>query len=340
MNSIPLIKPYLGKKAKEYVNDALDSGWVSSAGKYVQRFQDEFAKYQEKRYAIATSSGTTALHLALIALGIREGDEVIVPTLTFCATINAVLYTGATPVLVDIDPKTWNLDPDCARKAITPKTRAILAVHLYGYPVDGEIYNLGVPVIDDCAESMGCGAFGQVGCFSFYGNKIITTGEGGMVVTDDYGIYNKIQLYRDHGMNRKNKYRYDVVGYNYRMTNLQAALGCSQLEEIDDILDRRRDIEYQYRENLRPENFRHFDSRRVNWLTTILIDNRDQVVERLSESGIETRPMFTPLHCMKIYPNSILPEAEKISKRGLSLPTFYDITEEEIKRVCGVINAA
>jgi len=258
---IPVYQPAISDKAKEYVNDCLDSSWISSKGKYVQMFEDKFSMMTGVRYAATCSNGTCALHLALMALGIGEGDEVIVPTFTYVASVNAIRYTGATPVFVDCDAKTWQLDPDDVAKKITPKTKAIMVVHLYGHPADMAAINWmahgkGLFVIEDCAEAFGSkfrgehvGQFGDISTYSFFGNKTITTGEGGMVVTNNEALYDRVLKLKGQGLAQHRQYWHDTIGYNYRMTNIQAAIGVSQLEISDNLLRAKRIIADHYIEH-------------------------------------------------------------------------------------------
>src|SRR5581483_301487 len=256
---LPVAEPFLGDEELRYVAECVQTGWVSSAGKFVRRFEELFAELFEVEHAVAVSNGTTALHLALLALGIGPGDEVIVPALTFVATANAVTYCGATPVFADSEPTTWNIDPELAAAAVTPRTKAIVAVHLYGHPADLDpLLELGVPVVEDAAEAHGAryrgrpvGSLGAVGTFSFYGNKIVTTGEGGMVVTDRADLAARVRQLRDHGMDPDRRYWHPVLGFNYRLTNLQAALGVAQLEKLDAILERKARLAELYAEGLR-----------------------------------------------------------------------------------------
>ncbi|MFA6455572.1 MAG: DegT/DnrJ/EryC1/StrS family aminotransferase [Bacteroidota bacterium] len=354
---IPLIEPYLGKQSRTYVNECFDTKWISSRGHFIGDFEKAFASFVGTKYAVAVSNGTTALHLALIGFGIGEGDEVIVPDLTFAATINSVLHAKAKPVLVDIDPVTWNIDPKAFQQAITSKTKAVIPVHLYGYPAAmDEIKEItskhSICIVEDSAEAHGAkynnvkaGALGDCSAFSFYGNKIITTGEGGMITLNDEKIYNRITVLRDHGMNKKDRYKYDEVGYNYRMTNPQGALGVAQLLEIEEILSYRKKIQQWYEERL--NSVRGVVLRRdhpgvesVNWLFTCLVDRRDDVIKKLEEAKIESRPMFFPLHEMPIYKNYLhgtYHNSQKISYRGISLPTYYGMPESFVDRVCTVI---
>jgi len=248
---IPIAEPSITQKEISYVTDAVKSGWVSSLGYYIFEFEKKFAEFIGTKYALTTSNGTTALHLTLASLGIKEGDEVIIPDLTFVATANAVAYTGAKPIIVDVEEDIWCIDPDSIRKSITPKTKAIIPVHLYGHSADmDEIIKIsneyGLHVIEDAAEAHGAeykgkkvGSLGKCGVFSFYGNKIITTGEGGMITTDDEKLYERAKFLRDHAMNKEKRYWHSEIGFNYRITNLQAALGLAQLERIEEFLDKR-----------------------------------------------------------------------------------------------------
>lgn len=355
--TIPFIQPYLGKNARTYIDECFDSHWISSRGHFIPDFESAFADFVGTKYAVAVSNGTVALHLALIALGIGSGDEVIVPDLTFAATVNSVLHAGAVPVIVDVEPRSWNINPDCIREAVTARTKAIIPVHLYGYPCNMEAImdisrEFGLKVIEDAAEAHGAkfggervGGFGDVGTFSFYGNKIITTGEGGMCVTNDAVLHDRMLLLRDHGMNRTDRYRYDVVGYNYRMTNPQAALGLAQIEEIDPILAGRGVVEQWYKDCLRGcagMSLREPGAKcePVNWLFTCLAKNRDALISRLAENGIETRPMFFPLHTMDIYKNYAPKECAvsiSLSSQGISLPTYFGIPHSFVERISCLI---
>src|SRR5262245_9431512 len=315
---IPVFAPWLSENVRRYVLDCVDTGWISSLGEYVPRFEQDFARFCEARHAVATSNGTTALHLALVTLGIGPGDEVLVPDLTFIATANVVRYTGATPVLVDADPVTWGMDlADTARK-ITPRTRAIIPVHVYGHPVDLDpLLELGrrhgITVVEDAAEAHGAryhgrrvGALGEIGAFSFYGNKIITTGEGGMVTTNDGALAERARFLRDHAMDPQRRYYHPAVGFNYRMTNIQAAIGCAQLEQAESILQRRKVIAAAYEAGLadlpglvRPPAQPWAES--VHWMYSVLIEpgfgpDRDAVCDGLRARGVDSRPFFVPLH--------------------------------------------
>jgi len=363
---IPISKPALKGNERNYVVDAIDSGWISSIGAYVDRFERSFADYLGVRHAVATHNGTIALHLALAASGITEGDEVIVPDLTFIATANAVKYCHALPVLTDVEPDDWNLSPSAIEIAITPKTKAIIPVHLYGNPARmDEIIRIAedhhLLIIEDCAESLGAeyngrktGTFGDISCFSFFGNKVITTGEGGMCVTNNDELAEKMRILRDHGMNRSKKYWYDHLGFNYRMTNVQAAIGLAQLEQLDSLLEIRDQIYQAYVDALKEQHGfimqETHRQRNINWIFTLRMkgfdeSRRDQVRELLKAKDIDTRPVFYPIHRMPFYEPaqyhpSGCPNSDLISAEGISLPTFIDLTSVEIQYIAdSLINA-
>lgn len=348
---IPVTSPDLDGNELKYLTDAFLSTWISSTGTYITRFEKEFSEFCTTKYGVATSNGTTAIHLALLALGIGPGDEVIVPDLTFAATINTVLHAGATPVIVDVEQDSWCIDPAEIKKAITPRTKAIIPVHLYGQPCSmNEIMAIAkehkLYVIEDCAEAHGAeyegkkvGSFGDIACFSFYGNKIVTTGEGGMCLTSSAELDEKMRVLRDHGMNKKKRYWHDVVGYNYRMTNLQAAIGCAQLERIDRILKEREEIESQYYQSLKHlsaiEWQPHIPGRtRVVWLVNILIKNKPvpEIIEKMKEAAIDVRPFFYPLSEMDIYKKYVfsVKNSLALSRSGLSLPTMKNLDYKRI----------
>jgi perosamine synthetase len=251
---IPVAAPMLAGNEKKYVMDCLDSNWISSRGTYIERFENAFADFCGARHALSCTNGTTALHLALLALGVGAGDEVIVPTLTFVATANAVTYCGARPVMIDAEPRTWNINPCLIEEKITPRTRGIIVVHLYGHPVDMDpvieiARRHGLFVLEDAAEAHGAiykgqvaGSIGDIATFSFFGNKVLSTGEGGMVVTNDPELASKIRLLKDQGMDPNRRYWYPVIGYNYRMTNVAAAIGLAQVEKADWHIQQRREL--------------------------------------------------------------------------------------------------
>ncbi|MEW6552589.1 MAG: aminotransferase class I/II-fold pyridoxal phosphate-dependent enzyme [Campylobacterota bacterium] len=353
----PVAIPNLNGNEFKYLTDAFMSTWISSSGEYIVRFEEDFSKYCDCDYGVAVSNGTVALHLALVVLGIGQGDEVIIPDLTFAATINTVLHAGATPVIVDVEEDSWCIDPKAIEKAITPKTKAIIPVHLYGQACDmatimdiANKYNL--KVIEDCAEAHGAmfdgkkvGSFGDIGCFSFYGNKVITTGEGGMCVTNNEELNAQMRTLRDHGMSKTKRYWHDVVGFNYRLTNLQAAIGVAQLERIESIHKNRKQYEESYKEALKNCGSFVFQKdlpnrQRITWLVSVLVDedtNRDEYIQKLKAHGIDARPFFYPLSDMEIYKNYVIgdtPITHKISKIGLNLPTYETLkSSEEIQKI-------
>jgi len=360
--SLPITTPSLGGNELKYVADCIETVWISSQGGYVGKFQDSFEKYHNGGTAICTSSGTAALHLALLALGIGQGDEVIVPNITFGATANVVIHVGARPVFVDVDIETYTLDIKAMQGAINARTKAIIPVHLYGHPCDMDpilkiAEERGLKVIEDCAEALGAeykgqkvGLLGDVGCFSFFANKVITTGEGGMVLTKDQSLIDRISLYRDHGMSKERKYWHIVPGFNYRMTNLQAAVGLAQLERINDFLNQRDRIVRLYNSRLRDIAGLNIPrsapwARNVHWLYSITLDSeilgigRDELARKLSNFGIETRPVFPTLNGQPAYGSKrgSFPVSEFFANNGLSLPTGNTLTESDVDRVCDVI---
>lgn len=344
-----------------YVLRCLSTNWISSQGSFVTQFENDFAQFLGMKHAASAMNGTAALHLALLALGIGPGDEVIVPDLTFAATINAVLYTGATPVIVDVQEASWCVDPDAIKNNISSKTRAIIPVHLYGQPCDmPQIMDIadrhGLYVVEDCAQAHGAeisgrrvGSFGHINCFSFFANKIITTGEGGVCVTDNEEWVERMRILRDHGMNKDRRYWHDVVGYNYRMTNLQAAIGVAQLEKIDVILRKRDQIRGWYENNL--ADCGEFEmqniipgTRSVTWLFSTLFHgkrvDRETFIARLKKSGVDARPFFFALSAMPVYrahARDICHVSHGLSARGVNLPTLMGLDEEAYVRIARTV---
>jgi|TARA_Y100000294_G_scaffold177118_1_gene201512 perosamine synthetase len=357
---IPICEPDVTEGNEEkYVLDALKSGWISSIGSYVTRFEQEFSSYCLAKYGVTVSNGTAALHLALLALDVGKGDEVVIPDLTFASTANAVLYTGATPVLADVGSEIWNLSSESFASKITSKTKAVIAVHLYGHPCemdsissiarDNKIY-----VIEDAAQAHGAeykgkrvGMLGDIGCFSFYGNKIITTGEGGMCITNDSVLEEKMRVLRDHGMSKERKYWHESIGFNYRITNLQAAVGVAQLEQIENFIKRKRNIALQYDKFLESMK-KHVIfpvqkewAKSVYWLYTVLLrgsdqKTRDDVIKRIRGYGIDVRPTFYPVSMMPPY-RKLLKAPNPVSKQlgltGISLPSGIKMDESRIREV-------
>jgi perosamine synthetase len=362
---LPVARPILDGNEHRYVLECLETGWVSANGRFVPLFEEEYARFCDVEYAVAVNSGTAALHLALLALGVGPGDEVLVPTLTYVATANAVVYCGAKPVFVDCDPETWTIDPGCLENLITARTRGIIVVHLFGHPADMDpiletAARHGLFVLEDAAQAHGAeykhrhvGGLGNAAIFSFFGNKIITTGEGGMVVTRSAAIADKVRLLRGQGMDPSRRYWFPVIGYNYRMTNLQAAVGLAQLERIEQRLTERQQVARWYDQRLEPlqdlVQCPHTQrwARRVHWLYTVLLREtvrieRDEIAALLWEQGIETRPVFWPIHLLPPYAPAVrsLPVSESIARRGLSLPTHSWVTQDDVDRVADALAAA
>jgi len=360
MKTIPLSFPTLGEKEASYVMDCLQSTWISSAGKYLDRFETAFAAVAGTKHAITCSNGTAALHLALLALGVKPNDEVIVPTLTFVACANAVIYCGAKPVLLDVDPGTWCLDASLIEAQITPKTRGIIAVHLRGHPADMEVITAiarrhGLFVIEDAAQAHGAkyrgkpvGSIGNVGTFSFFGNKMITTGEGGMITTDDDVVAESIRLLKNQGMTKEKRYWHPVVGYNYRMTNMQAAIGLAQLERLPEILSRHRQVAAWYREELEGVPGLSWQQQRdwaesAWWQFVVFIEEgfgerRDAILEQLQQAGVDARRLYYPTHDLppfqKYVANRRFPVADRLAARGICLPTWAGLTREDVHYIC------
>lgn len=357
--SIRVAEPMLNGNERAYVLDCLESTWISSRGKYIEQFEQRVAEFCGVKYAVAANNGTTALHLALAAQGVGPGDEVIVPTLTYIASVNAIRYCGATPVLVDCLGPHMTLDPAQVESKLTPRTRGILTVPLFGHPVDirsveriAREHNLFV--VEDAAEALGArvgsrrvGAWGNCATFSFFGNKIITTGEGGMIVTDDENLAQRMRFLRGQAVSPDRSYWHTDVGYNYRMTNIAAAIGCAQMERIDEHLARRQQVAEWYFQYLDAHRSRLIlpdaapDCRHCYWMYSIVIRpelriDRDQVMQYLAERGIETRPVFYPVHWMPPYrePDGSYPVAETHARNGISLPTHGKLTEDEVTYVC------
>ena len=351
-------EPLLNGNEKKYLNECIDTGWISSEGRFVDRLEREFAQYIGKKYGIAVCNGTAALEVALHAVGVKEGDEVIMPSFTIISCALAVLRLGARPVLVDIEPETWNMDVDRVASRITKKTTAIMPVHIYGHPVDMEpilelskIY--GLTVVEDAAEAHGaeykarkCGSMGNVSAFSFYPNKLITTGEGGIVLCDDKDVANKASAYRNLYFGKEERFNHEGIGFNYRMSNLQAAIGVAQLERIDDIVDFKREMGRYYHDKLslidgiRAQTEKEW-AKTVYWMYCIEVDENlgidaKYIMAALRKRGIGTRPFFKGLHTQSIFTNNGLFVGEKYEntdkayKYGLYLPSGMTLTKAQI----------
>lgn len=357
---VQVARPDLSHHEFRAVLEAFVSTWISSKGAYVEKFEDEFRAFIGTRHAVTVSNGTVALHLALVALGIGPGDEVIVPDLTFAATINAVLYCGATPVIVDVDRQTWGMSLEAVRAARTSRTRAIIPVHLYGRPAEiGPIARYArkhdIAVVEDCAEAIGAryrdrlvGQFGDISCFSFFANKIVTTGEGGMCVTHSDGLARSLRVLRDHGMTPNRFYWHERVGYNYRITNLQAAIGQAQLWRIEDKLERNARIVAMYRDAMRDIPGVRFppdmpdECQPVVWLACVQVpaDKRLAIQYAAHEARVELRPFFHPLSSLPPYERfgRPCPNAIELSATGLNLPTSRAVDAQVVERVARVFH--
>lgn len=354
----PVTEPHLDAHDREHLLSAFDSGWISSQGPYLARFESEFAQFTGTAHALATCNGTAALHLALLALGVQPGDEVVVPTFTYVATANAVHYCGATPVFVDCDLDTWNIDVDAVSSAITKRTVGILPVHLYGQPCDMRALRTLATrhklwIVEDAAEAHGAtvdeekvGSLGTIGSFSLYGNKIITTGEGGVVTTNDAELARKMALYRGQGMDPNRRYWFPTIGFNYRMTNLAAALGVSQLAKITELIAAHARVDGWYRDALRGCDALAWQAERpgttsVHWLASVRFlpaENRaalrDELMARLASDGIDTRPFFHPMHTLPPYSSrASFPIADRIATSGLNLPSSPHLTRDDVEHI-------
>lgn len=363
---IPVCEPVLDGREMDYVMDCLQTNWISSAGKYITEFEKKFSAYCDMPYGVACSSGTTAIHLALEAMGVGPGDEVIIPDFTLIVSANMVMLTGARPVLVDVDPKTWCIDPNLIEAKITPRTKAIMVVHMYGHPCDmvticeiARQYDL--LVIEDCAQAHGAqihgkkaGSFGDAACFSFYGNKILTTGEGGMVLCRDRALYDRMTLLRNQAF-REPRFVHDVMGFNYRMTNIQAAIGLAQTEKIEEKVAHKRRIGHTYNELLAdvPDiTLPHEEpwAKNVYWMYGILIQDgfgrtKDELMVMLRDKGVDTRSFFCPMSLQPLFRNASsadsrypdvsgnYPVSVDLWHRGLYLPSGIGLTRTQMEEV-------
>ncbi len=362
---IPVCQPTLEGNEKKYVIQCMETNWISSRGRFVDEFEEKFANYCGVRYGITTNSGTTALHLALATMGIKEGDQVIIPSFTMISTANAIAYLDAEPVVVDVEPLTWNIDPGLIEAKITEKTRAIIPIHTYGHPADmdrlqkiADRHNLAI--VEDAAEAHGAeykgrrvGSFGEMASFSFYANKIITTGEGGMIVTDNRERAELLQTMRNYGFTQERHFWHKVMGFSYRMTNLQAAIGLGQFERIDQLLEARRSNARLYNELLKdvpgittpPEAE---DVKSVYWMYGVLVEDdfgmsKDRLRQVLADHGVETRSFFIPIHLQPIYSYLLsdeFPVSEELGQKGFYLPSASSLKPHQIEFICDVIRNA
>ena len=359
---IPISSPSLGPLEREYLLDAFDSTWISSLGKYIDRAESSLTNLSKSKFCAVASSGTTSLHLAILALDLHPGDEVIMPSLSYVATMNAVMYVGATPVLVDVDPNTWCVSPESVAGAITSKTRAIIAVDLYGNPADYTALRAiaaahSLYLVADAAESIGASVAGQpvgsladITTFSFFGNKTITSGEGGAVLTSNADLDSRIRQLRNQGNHRETRYFHDILGYNYRMTNLSAAILCAQIERLPELSAQRSRVLGWYSERLDSADriitqVASPASVQSPWMFTVLVEGyqqeqRDDLIESMKSGGVETRPMFKPMQTMpyfKAVVDSPTAVTNRLAGSGISLPTFAELTEQEVDKICSLL---
>jgi perosamine synthetase len=368
---IPVNEPAIGREELAQVTACVKSGWISSQGKFLKELEDEFARYCGVRYGISTTNGTAALHLALAALSIGAGDEVLVPTFTMAATAFSVCYCGARPIFIDSEPETFSIDANRVsdylrrqEKKGALKVKAIIPVHLYGHPVDMDplleiARRYSLAVVEDAAEVHGaeykgkkCGGLGDMGCFSFYANKLITTGEGGMVVTDNPRLADRARRLKDLAHDPRKRFLHTELGFNYRMTNVQAALGIAQLKKIERHIQQKRWMAGEYGRRLL--NIPGLTlpgekswAKNVYWMYGLLVEpefglTRDQLMEFLKKNGVDTRSFFIPMHLQPVFSQGRLkakkggpfPVAEQIARKGLYLPSGLTLTETQIQQVC------
>jgi perosamine synthetase len=362
---IPVNEPLLGERESRYVAECVKTGWISSAGRFIEEFEERFAGYCGAKYGVAVSNGTAALQVAVGCLDLKLGEEVIMPTFTIISCALAVIYNGGMPVLMDCDPRTWCMDVSQIEQKITPRTRAMMPVHIYGHPVDmdpvrelARKYNL--TVIEDAAEAHGaeykgrrCGGLGDIGCFSFYANKVITTGEGGMVVTDNPEYAEKARSLRNLCFRRDRRFYHTELGHNFRLTNLQAAIGLAQLERMEELVERKRAMGKAYTERLRDVRGLQLPveepwAKNVYWMYAVVLDESTgmdaaEFARRLSGHGIDTRPFFLGMHEQSafhrrgMFVGERYPVAERIARQGLYLPSGMALTEEQLERVCDAV---
>ena len=360
--TVPVNTPLLIGNEKKYLNECVNSGWIGTDGPFVKKFEDKFSKYVNKKYGVALSSGTAALDVAFAALNLKKGDEVILPTFTIISCLNYILRVGAIPVFIDSDLETWNMDTDLIESKITKKTKIILAVHIYGLPVEidkilkiAKKYKL--KVIEDSAELIGqrfkknlCGSFGDISTFSFYTNKHITTGEGGMVLTNDKKLANRCASLRNLFFSSKKRFIHKEIGWNYRMSNLQAAVGLAQLEKIEYFIKVKRNMGRMYLKELSNEKYLDFQKKKIKfsnniyWVFGVVLKKNcpislEQLRKKLLIRGIQTRPFFYCLHKQPLLKNykfkksANLNNAENLSKNGFYLPSGLSLSEKKIKFV-------
>jgi len=362
---IPVNEPLIGEKELQYVTECLNSGWVSSAGRFIEKFEERWAAYCGMEYGVAVSSGTAALQVAVACIGLKPGDEVIIPTFTIISCVLAVIYNRGKPVLVDADPKTWTMDTSQIEAKITSGTKAIMPVHIYGHacnmePIQELARKYNLIIIEDAAEAHGaefrgkkCGGFGDISCFSFYANKIVTTGEGGMMLTNNEEYAEKARALRNLCFRQDRRFYHTELGYNFRLTNIQAAIGLAQLERIDEFIEKKRWIAKTYTERLKdiPGLTLPVEepwAKSVYWMYGVVLDastgmDAKEFATRLRKHSIDTRPFFLGMHeqpvfhKMGLFKEERYPVAEKIARQGLYLPSGLGLTEKEIRHICEAI---
>ncbi len=373
---IPVNEPKLGQRELEYVTECIQTGWISSAGRFIDQFEEQWAAYCGRCYGIAVCNGTVALQIAVACLDLQPGDEVILPSFTIISCAQAVIYSGGVPVLVDSDPQTWCMDVDQVRAKITSRTRAIMPVHIYGHPVDMDPLlrladEFGLGLVEDAAEAHGaqylccndgeaqgewkrCGSFGEMSCFSFYANKLVTTGEGGMVLTDDPHLAERVRGLRNLCFLPQRRFYHETLGFNFRMTNLQAALGLAQLERMDEIIAHKRWMGQAYTERLRDIKNLQLPvekpwARNIYWMYGLVISEETgmdavEFADRLRRLGVDTRPFFLGMHeqpvlrKMGLYKDEHYPVAERIARQGLYLPSGMALNANQLEQVSHVVH--
>ena len=366
MTPIPVNEPLLNGNEKRYLNECIDTGWISSERPFIKQFEAQFAARMGRKYGVAVCNGSVALDAAVVALDIKRGDEVILPTFTIISCAAAIVRAGATPVVVDSDPITWNMDVSQIEANITPQTKAIMVVHIYGLPVDMQpllelAKKYGLAIIEDAAEMHGqtyrgqpCGSFGELSAFSFYPNKHVTTGEGGMILTDDAQLAERCHSLRNLCFQPQQRFVHDELGWNFRMTNLQAALGVAQLERLDEFVARKRRMGRSYTELLNGTPGLQLPlpqtdyAENIYWVFGVVLDDAvpfdaKEAMRRLGDLKIGTRPFFWPMHeqpvfrKMGLFKGAACPVAERLERRGFYLPSGVALTDEQIERVAAVV---
>jgi len=362
---IPVNEPRLGARELEYVNECLQTGWISSEGRFIEAFEQNWAEYCGMKYGVAVCNGTVALQLAVACLELQPGDEVILPTFTIISCAQAIIYNGGIPVLVDCDPRTWCMDVGQVEAKITARTRAIMPVHIYGHPVDMEPlqeiarrHNL--TIIEDAAEAHGaeykgarCGSLGEISCFSFYANKIVTTGEGGMVLTNSEPTASRLRSLRNLCFQKERRFYHTALGFNFRMTNIQAALGVAQVEAVETTVKQKRWMGQEYTRRL--DQFKELQlpveepwAKNVYWMYGVVLDESTGMTavdfaKRLAAGGVATRPFFLGMHeqpvlqARGLFVDEHYPVAERLARQGLYLPSGATLTQAQLEEVCRVV---